>query len=66
MCKAVNTEVYYVWELKKKKSEASKSDVDNRIEATLLITSATDVQSRPKVLSHEWTKVTIANYPTLN
>ena len=25
-----------------------------------------NVQSRPKVLSHEWTKVTIVNYPTLN
>ena len=28
--------------------------------------SAEAILSRPKVLSHEWTKVTIANYPTLN
>ena len=30
------------------------------------ITHWNQVQSWPKTLSHEWTKVTIVNYPTLN
>ena len=31
-----------------------------------ILRSVLAVQSRQKVLSHEWTKVTTANYPTLN